>query len=58
MNQSLSQSSFEIKSKEFENNSVFKSARILINEYKKWDKEEILKRSDNIAEWAINRWKR
>ncbi len=58
MNQSLSQSSFEIKSKEFENNSVFKSARILINEFKKWDKEEILKRSDNIAEWAINRWKR
>lgn len=56
MNQSVSQSKFEVKSKEFETHSVFASARKLSSEYKKWDKEEILKRSSVIAEWAINRW--
>ena len=56
MNQSVSQSLFEVKSKEFETHSVFASARKLSSEYKKWDKEEILKRSSIIAEWAINRW--
>ncbi len=56
MNQSLSQSLFEVKSKEFETHSVFASARKLSSEYKKWDKVEILKRSSKIAEWAINRW--
>jgi uncharacterized protein with ParB-like and HNH nuclease domain len=56
MNQSVSQSLFEVKSKEFETHSVFASARKLSSEYKKWDKAEILKRSSIIAEWAINRW--
>ena len=56
MNQSVSQSLFEVKSKEFETHSVFASARKLSSEYKKWDKEEILKRSSIIAEWVINRW--
>lgn len=28
----------------------------LSSEYKKWDKEEILKKSSIIADWAIDRW--
>ena len=56
MNQSVSQSLFQIKSKEFETHSVFASARKLSSEYKKWDKQEILNRSSTIAKWAINRW--
>jgi uncharacterized protein with ParB-like and HNH nuclease domain len=56
MNQSVSQSLFEVKSKEFESHSVFASARKLSSEYKKWDKEEILKRSSLIADWAVKRW--
>jgi hypothetical protein len=58
MNQSISQSSFNIKVKEFEKNSLFASARNLSKEYSKWGKEEILKRSSIIAEWAIKRWKK
>jgi uncharacterized protein with ParB-like and HNH nuclease domain len=56
MNQSVSQSLFDVKSKEFESHSVFASARKLSSEYKKWDKEEILRRSSLIADWAIKRW--
>lgn len=56
MNQSISQSSYKVKSIEFEKNSVFASARNLSKEYVKWDKDEILKRSSVIADWAIKRW--
>jgi hypothetical protein len=58
MNQSISQSSYKVKSKEFENNSVFASARNLSKEYSDWSKKEILARSERIADWAVNRWKK
>ncbi len=58
MNQSISQSSYIIKKKEFENNSVFASARNLSKEYNDWTKKEILERSEKIADWAVIRWKK
>ncbi|MBM3402995.1 MAG: DUF262 domain-containing protein [Bacteroidetes bacterium] len=58
MNQSISQSSYIIKKKEFEKNSVFASARNLSKEYSDWTKKEILERSEKIADWAVIRWKK
>jgi hypothetical protein len=58
MNQSISQSSYKIKSLEFEKHSIFASARNLSKEYDKWGKEEILKRSTIIADWAVKRWEK
>lgn len=56
MNQDLSQSKYSIKKEEFENHSVFASARNLAKEYSEWNKDTILQRSNRIASWAIERW--
>lgn len=58
MNQSISQSSYKTKSLEFKKHSIFASARNLSKEYDNWGKEEILKRSAIIADWAVTRWEK
>lgn len=58
MNRELSQSKYEIKKVEFENHSVFASSRNVAKANKIWNKETILDRSNEIANWAINRWKK
>ena len=47
--------SFKDAKKILKEHTVFKSAQEIL-EYDKWDAEEIRKRSQKIAEWAVKRW--
>lgn len=56
MNKGISDSEFSKKKQEFENNSVFSTARNLGKNNDIWNKEKILERSETIAQWAVSRW--
>lgn len=58
MNTGISDSEFAIKKSEFIKHSIFSSARNLGSNHDKWDKEAILNRSEEIANWAIKRWEK
>lgn len=58
MNKGISDSEFLRKKIEFKQNSVFASARTLGNSHEEWNKSKIMDRSNAIANWATNRWKR
>lgn len=58
MNKGVSQSSFDVKKKEFSSHSVFASARNLAKDYKEWNREVITNRSKKIGKWAVERWKK
>ena len=56
MSGSVDKESFSVKKTVFVNESMFASTRKLGSEHQKWDEEEIVKRSDIIATWAVARW--
>ena len=58
MNREVSTSIYKNKRASFANNSVFASARNLAKNYDKWDRESIIHRSETIANWATERWKK
>jgi hypothetical protein len=58
MNGSVDKEPFHVKKAVFENESMFASTRRLGAEHQKWDEQEIVKRSDAIAAWAVQRWSR
>ena len=58
MNEAVAQQEFVDKKEIFAKESMFKSARQIGEDYKTWGESEIMVRSDILADWAIERWKR
>ncbi len=58
MNTNVAQSPYPIKRKVFEKESMFASTRKLATDYDTWGEAEILARSERLADWAIDHWKR
>ena len=58
VNNLVDQSTFEHKKKVFAHESMYKSTRQLGATHDNWGEEEILARSQGLAEWAISRWKK
>ena len=56
MNLDLSNKSYKIKCKTFENDSAFKSTREFAKEYATWTPADIKVRSDELSNWAVKRW--
>ena len=57
MNIELSQSRYIIKQPVFASDSMYKSARVLAEQFDVWGPEQIQSRSASIAGWAIAHWK-
>lgn len=57
MNNFIDQDTYDNKKIYFAKESMFISARELGRKYLTWDKTSINKRSNELAEWAIKRWK-
>lgn len=57
MNQSLGNKAYHIKRNAFSKDSIYKSARNLAEQYKKWTPVEMEKRAEELATWALERWK-
>lgn len=56
LNSGLGNVDFEKKIARYKQDSMFKSARMLANEYSAWTPTAIRERSHKIGEWAIGRW--
>ncbi len=57
MNQSLKNAGYEKKRKRYSEDSMFKSARQLAQKYKSWTPGEMTTRSNELAAWAVGRWR-
>jgi uncharacterized protein with ParB-like and HNH nuclease domain len=57
MNKEIGNGPYAKKRERYRNDSMYKSARILAERNEVWTPETIIKRSDEIYEWAIQRWK-
>jgi hypothetical protein len=57
MNRDASNLEYSEKKAKIRDNSVFKSARDLVDSNKSWGPEQVKQRSKAIASWALNRWK-
>jgi len=58
MNDVVDQSEFCTKRIYFENESMFSSARKVGKEYDNWGETQIQERSEQLTDWAIQRWQR
>jgi hypothetical protein len=56
LNSSLQRSSYEIKSKRYIDESMFKTPRRIATAYKEWTLESLHKRAEKLASWVIQRW--
>ena len=56
MNMSLSNNSYVVKRKVFENDSIFKSTREFAKTYDSWKPNDLEKRANLLAAWGVIRW--
>ena len=57
MNQELSNGPYQLKRKTYQQDSCFKAARKFADDYFIWDPEALDRRSEELAEWAVLRWR-
>ncbi len=57
MNRDISNLPYSEKKSKIHDMSIFRSARVLVNDHKKWTPKEVTARSKVIAEWAVDSWK-
>lgn len=48
---------YEYKKSCYVDDAMFKSTRKFGNQYRSWNLQNLLDRSESLATWAINRWK-
>jgi hypothetical protein len=58
MNSTVDQQPFSSKKKLFEKESMYVSARLLASSHESWGENEILARSEELSDWAVERWPR
>jgi hypothetical protein len=56
MNGELKNTSYAIKRPEYEKDAMFKSARQFASKYDDWTPDLLKERSEELVEWALNRW--
>jgi len=56
MNNELGQASYSVKRKDYESDSMFKSARMFATKYSDWTPQTLIKRNVELADWAVKRW--
>lgn len=57
MNRSIGNKAYSIKRKKFQDDSSFKTAREFARQYSNWTPKDIANRAEELAKWAVNRWK-